>query len=133
MRGGNGERFWCLIGITMAMALVPQGAVAQVLERHIPPRPESAPVEIAPGPVELEAADDEPLGVDLAALVFLGPHDPLAGRAISTFDASRVPRLDDSAFRERMSRFAGQSISLRRVVVTAEMRISDTRCGNRSA
>jgi hemolysin activation/secretion protein len=102
----------------MLVLLLPASPLAQVPERHISERPEPVPVEIAPPLIDSSIADDEPIGVDLKALVFLGLDEPVLDAAAVTVDV-RVARLDDPAFRALVANYLSQPLS-RRLIAEIE-------------
>lgn len=118
------EHAWCgtsfrtLLGTgcgAALLALVSAGipsAHAQPVERFIPERPDAEAVEISPDLTIPRDVDDTQFGVDLKALAFIGAEDDLLSSPGDDVVSSKVPILDDPAFRAEVSQFIGQPLSL---------------------
>lgn len=93
--------------------------LAQPIERHVPERNEASPVEVAPPLIDPQVADDEPIGVELKGLVFLGPDDAVLPASAGGVDTSRVAQLDDPAFHALVADYLHQPLS-RRLIAEIE-------------
>lgn len=103
-----------LIVAAIVGLLLPLAAPAQVLERNLPPeRPHAAAPLVEPLAPDVDR-DDRPLGVDLRALVVLGPDDPVPEtQAVPGVQVRNGIRLDSPDERQRLRQFLGQPLSRR--------------------
>ena len=103
-------------------ALGAHSALAQAIERNLPPPPVSTAPVIAPPNIVASTADPAPIGPALSGLVILGNSDPVNASAASGIDVSRTPRLEHDG---GLRRFLGQPIS-RRLIAEIEAQIAST-------
>jgi hemolysin activation/secretion protein len=85
------------------------GALAQAIERNLPPAPPAAGADIALPNIVAGSADATPIGPALTSLVILGPQDALAAAPLKGVDVLRDPALAKD--RRRLARFLGKPIS----------------------
>ncbi|CAL8981507.1 hypothetical protein RHODGE_RHODGE_02936 [Rhodoplanes serenus] len=110
------RRLACAVVATAVAALMMGGspAVAQVVERNLPPAParSGAPPVGFITPDLLKGEDDTPLGATLRGIVLLGAKDQPAAQARSSgIDDSRVASTDPAALRGRLAPFVGRPLS----------------------
>jgi hemolysin activation/secretion protein len=109
-----------------AVAIAPGGiALAQVVERNLPPEPPRRAPAIKIGADDLLKSDDAtPLGVDVQAIVLIGANGgakPVSG--LKGVDASQVSGLDSAVLREQLTPFVGRPLS-RKLIAEAQAAIA---------
>jgi hemolysin activation/secretion protein len=93
---------------------------AQAIERNLPPPPPAPSSEIVAPNAVPASQDTAPLGVNLAAVVVLGPKDALeAGQPRAAVDTARVPALDKGPVQRQLAAFIGKPLT-RRLIAEIE-------------
>lgn len=111
-----------LLGCGVA-SLVSHAAGAQVVERNLPPpATNAAPAITAPAGAPA-VNDDQPIGPALAAIVALGPTDPVRATAANGLDLASVARLNTFAVRAKLQPFLGRPVS-RKLIAEVEAAIA---------
>jgi hemolysin activation/secretion protein len=96
-------------------------ALAQSIERNLPPSPSAeSPNILTPNAVPANQ-DATPIGPALRAVVVLGANDSPAATAADGIDLTRTPRLGDDA--QAFSRFLGRPIS-RKLIAEIEAKLA---------
>lgn len=88
-------------------------AHAQVVERNLPPQPQSRGEVPAPANILPADQDDTPIGPALAGIVLLGPTDAVAANPGAGIDTSRVARLRDPEAARLLETHIGRPLSRR--------------------
>jgi hemolysin activation/secretion protein len=99
-----------LVAVSISLLCAPQ-ARAQPVERNLPPAPQAPPSVIAPPPLPGSINDDRSLGVNLTAIVILGPTSPVVASPAPGVDATQVTRLDRPPALSVLKRFLGRPIT----------------------
>src|SRR3954469_2251027 len=103
----------CALIMGCLIAIAPDGAQAQVVERNLPPEPPRRASAIKIGTDDLLRSDDAtPLGVNVQAIVLIGANagaNPVSG--VKGVDVSQVGGLDAAALREQLTPFVDQPLS----------------------
>ena len=98
-------------------------ALAQAIERNLPPEIAHAPAVIQPPAALPEDRDATPLGPSLGAIVVLGPTEAVRAEPARGVDLAHGGRLDTAATRRRLARFIGRPLSRKLI---AEVRAAIT-------
>jgi hemolysin activation/secretion protein len=112
------------LGAGAAIALLCGGqALAQAIERNLPPQVQhGASVILTPAVTPMDN-DDHALGPRLTAIVVLGPHETVrSAPPITPVDLAQAQRLDTPAMRGRLQRFIGKPLS-RKLIAEIEAKI----------
>jgi hemolysin activation/secretion protein len=112
---------WTLAILAASLALSPLAALAQAIERNLPPAPNaSAPVIAAPRALPADQ-DPTPIGPALTGIVVLGGSDAVVASPKAGVDVSRTPRLADDM--PALQRFLGRPLS-RKLIAQIEAEIA---------
>ena len=100
---------FCMVSILPATATLAQSTA---IERNLPDEPDSPGAAITVDEHDFGAADERPLGVDLAGIELIGPGQAISaepGRGVAVGD---IPNADRQALEAALSPFIGQPLSL---------------------
>jgi hemolysin activation/secretion protein len=110
-----------LAATALVASLAASGAMAQAIERNLPPAPPAAGSDIAPPNIVAASADATPIGPALTSLVILGPKDAVVAAPLKGVDVLRDPALAKDS--RRLARFLGKPIS-RKLIGEIEAQIA---------
>jgi hemolysin activation/secretion protein len=98
------------VAVCAATVFYSNTALAQAIERNLPPAPQSQPVSPAPANITPASQDATPIGPTLTGLFLLGPADPVRTPAAG-IDTAMVKRMDTPEGRALLAPFLGQPLS----------------------
>ncbi len=109
----SGARKVAISSFALMAGIAP--AFAAPIETDPPVEFERDRAQIAPPNIETAGADPTPIAGPLTQIIFLRESDPVLAHTTpgDAIDTRRVSLVDDPAFRERMSAYLGQPVSLR--------------------
>ena len=122
MSFGRVSRWTANAAALAVAALVASGAVAQPVERNLPPAPTAPSTVIAPPPLPGSINDDKSLGTNLSSIVILGPTAAVEASPAPGVDTSQVARLNHPAAVATLRPFLGRPIS-RKLISQIEAQI----------
>ena len=122
MSFGRVSRWTANAAALAVAALVASGAVAQPVERNLPPAPTAPSTVIAPPPLPGSINDDKSLGANLSSIVILGPTAAVEASPAPGVDTSQVARLNHPAAVATLRPFLGRPIS-RKLISQIEAQI----------
>lgn len=98
--------------LVSTVLLLPGGsALAQAIERNLPPEVVHGSANILAPNVAPTDKDATPLGANLSAIVVLGPDEPTRAGVGPGLDLARATRLDTGEGRAQLQRFLGRPLS----------------------